>query len=334
MTSASPPAGALHRTLRAISVSRAVRVGVAVGLTAIVLYQADVTSVLKAVERTRPGPLVAALALVAVDRALMGWRWVALLGAIDAQPRPSLSKIVQVFFVSTFVGTFLPASIGGDTVRTIAVTQLGFPAAGAIAAAVLDRLLGVMSILVVAVLGLMWVRDLLANPGIAAALALTLAVSLAGIALIFSEKTAGAASLLARAVPGSQVRRLANDLIAAIRLHRHHHGLLTAVLVGSVAVQVLRVLEAWTLGLALSVPATLGTYFALVPLILLVMLLPVTVNGIGTSQAAFVWLFGLAGVAAGDAFALSILFLALGIFGNLPGALLYAAGPAAGRREG
>ena len=63
---------------------------------------------------------------------------------------------------------------------------------------------------------------------------------------------------------------------------------------------------------------------AFVPLILLIMLLPITVNGIGTSQGAFVWLFGTVGVPAPSAFALSVLFLGLGIVGNLPGAILYA----------
>ena len=64
------------------------------------------------------------------------------------------------------------------------------------------------------------------------------------------------------------------------------------------------------------------------PLILLVMLLPVTFNGIGTSQAAFVWFFGRAGIPAPPAFALSVLFVALGVVGNLPGGLLYAFGRA------
>ena len=72
-----------------------------------------------------------------------------------------------------------------------------------------------------------------------------------------------------------------------------------------------------------------ATYFAFIPLILLVMLLPVTFNGIGTSQAAFVWFFGRVGVPAAAAFALSVLFVALGIVGNLPGGILYAIG----RRE-
>ena len=60
--------------------------------------------------------------------------------------------------------------------------------------------------------------------------------------------------------------------------------------------------------------------------VLAVMLLPVTFNGIGTGQAAFVWAFRHAAVSDAAAFALSILFVGLGIVGNLPGALLYLAG--------
>ncbi|HXW03719.1 MAG TPA: lysylphosphatidylglycerol synthase transmembrane domain-containing protein [Vicinamibacterales bacterium] len=314
-----------------ISLSRALRVIVAMGLTAIVLYQADAGSVLQAVERTRPGPLVGAVALVIADRALMWWRWVALLRTIDVPRRPPLMDVARVFFVSTFVGTFLPASIGGDAVRTVAVARLGVPAGGAAASVVLDRLLGVISILAMAAIGLMLARELLTNAAILAALVLTMAVSSAGLALIFSERAARLARFVSRAVPTEAGRRLSSDVVDIFRLHRHERRLLALVLIASIAVQVLRVLEAWVLGLALGIPAGIWTYFAFVPLILLIMLLPVTINGIGTSQAAFVWLFGSAGVDPGSSFALSLLFLALGVIGNLPGALMYATAPAVRR---
>ena len=95
-------------------------------------------------------------------------------------------------------------------------------------------------------------------------------------------------------------------------------------LAGSVAVQLLRVAQAYCLGLALGIAAPATAYLAFIPMILLVMLLPVTINGIGTSQVAFVWFFGKAGTPAPEAFALSVLFLGLGVLGNLPGGLLYA----------
>jgi hypothetical protein len=93
-----------------------------------------------------------------------------------------------------------------------------------------------------------------------------------------------------------------------------------------VAVQGLRIVQAYFLGRGLGIDTPFTTYLAFIPLILLIMLLPVTFNGIGTSQAAFVWFFAQAGVDAATAFALSVLFVALGMIGNLPGGILYAVG--------
>ena len=306
---------------------RIVRAAVAILLTAAVLWQTDFGAVLDAMRGPNPAPLVAAVALVILDRALNGWRWVALLGAIDPSHRPSLRRALRVFFVSTFLGTFLPGSVGGDAVRTVATTRLGVPAADAAASVVLDRLLGAIGILLVAVLGLATMPDLAADTVVVAAVAFGSVVAAAGAALVFSRAGAAAAERLIGWMPGRRLRDVGTTLVETVRVHGKNRARMSAVLAASVLVQLLRVLEAWTLGLALGLPVGLEVYFGLVPLILLIILLPVTVNGIGTSQAAFVWLFGRSGVDPADAFALSVLFLALGVVGNLPGAVLYAFPP-------
>ena len=62
-----------------------------------------------------------------------------------------------------------------------------------------------------------------------------------------------------------------------MREYAPRHGALANVLAGSIAVQVIRIIQAYTLGLALSLPLPFTTYVAFVPIILLVMLLPITV---------------------------------------------------------
>jgi hypothetical protein len=111
--------------------------------------------------------------------------------------------------------------------------------------------------------------------------------------------------------------------VGAVQRYATHHGLLGVVTLASIGVQVLRVLQAWCLGRGLGIDVPLSIYFAFIPIILLVMLLPVTVNGLGTSQVAFVLFFGIAGVPKPAAFALSVLFVALGVVGNLPGGILW-----------
>ena len=97
-------------------------------------------------------------------------------------------------------------------------------------------------------------------------------------------------------------------------------------LAASVGVQALRIAQAWMLGRSLGIDAPLTAYIAFVPVILLIMLLPITVNGLGTRPGGLRVAFGLVGVDAARALALSVLFAGLGLVGNLPGGLLYAAG--------
>jgi uncharacterized protein (TIRG00374 family) len=304
------------------------RVAVASGLTAYILWKSHPRAVLEAASGADWRPIAVACLLVLADRALMAYRWVALLCTIDRAVRPPLTDVIRIFFVSTFVGTFLPASIGGDAVRAYSLSRLNVGGGDAVASVFMDRMLGVASVLVMAVVGLGIARDLAANTTIVAALGVTAAACAATLLVIFSGRIAALVSRLMAGFPAAFQDR-GRRMLESIRRYARYHGALANVLACSLAVQVLRIVQAYCLGLGLGIALPLSAYFAFIPLILLVMLLPVTFNGIGTSQVAFVWFFARAGVPAAAAFALSVLFVALGIIGNLPGGILYAFG----RRE-
>lgn len=306
-----------------MTASRLLRLAVAVLLTAYIIWKADPAAVGRAAVGAGPVWIAVAVALVLIDRALMAYRWVVLLRALTPGSRPPLGRVIRVFFVSTFVGTFLP-SVGGDVYRAYRLAQLDVAPAESAASVLMDRVLGVLSIVVVGALALVLVRRFDVPDGVWASLFAAAACCAIAAAAVFSERVASAAVALADRLPSPRIQRAARAASAAVRRYAHHHGALLAVLVLSVAVQVIRIVQAYCLGRALAIDLPPAAYFAFIPVILLVMLLPVTVNGLGTSQYAFQWLFGQAGVAAPQAVALSILFVALGIVGNVPGGLLYA----------
>jgi uncharacterized protein (TIRG00374 family) len=236
-----------------------------------------------------------------------------------------------VFFVSTFVGTFLPASIGGDAVRAYSISRDDVSGADAVASVFMDRMLGVAALLVMGVPGLFFARDLAANRAVVAGVAVTAAVSLVTILMIFSERVGLWSARLISVVPVPALQRMAQSIVGSIRRYAQFHWRLVNVLLASVGVQILRVVQAYCLGRSLGIEVGLTAYFAFIPVILLIMLLPITINGLGTSQAAFVWFFARVGVANAPAFVLSLLFVALGIVGNLPGGILYAISGSANR---
>jgi uncharacterized protein (TIRG00374 family) len=308
-----------------VSWFRLLRLVVAVGLTALVLYKSHPADVLHVGANADLRWIGLAVALVLVDRTLMAYRWLVLLCVLTPGTRPSFTSILRVFFVSTFVGTFLP-SVGGDLYRAYSLARLQVSGLESAASVLMDRMLGVLSILLMGVAALFVARDLPVGRGIFITLGVAAGACAVAALLVFSDRVDAIAQSLVTRLPWSRAQRLAAGLLDAMRRYSRFHGELLNVVLFSVAVQVIRVLQAYCLGRALGIDSPLAVYFVLIPIVLLIMLVPVTINGLGTSQAAFRWLFVEAGVAPSRAVALSILFVALGIVGNLPGGLLYAIG--------
>ena len=309
-----------------MTLSRALRIAVAVVLTAYVIWQSNPADILSISAGANLTWIAIAVALVVLDRAVNAWRWIVLLRALTPGSRPPLSAVMRIFFVSSFVGTFLP-SIGGDVYRAYQLARLDVRASQAAASVLMDRALGVLSMVLVAAAALALMRNV-DVPGIVPSLVAAAAGCAAGAAAVFSERAASMAVGLAERVPLPRLHQVARSLIDAVRRYADHHGAMLSVLLLSILVQTLRIVQAYCLGRSLDIAAPLGIYFGFIPVITLIMQIPITVGGLGTTQAAFDWLFRHAGVSSPQAVALSILFLALGHFGNLPGGLLYAFAPA------
>jgi len=311
-----------------------VRILVAVVLTALVFWKSHPAEVLQALAHTRPGPILVAVLLVLLDRTLMAYRWLVLLRPFSGPDGPRFGAVMRIFFVSTFVGTFLPASVGGDAVRAYALAKERVHGSAAVASVLMDRMLGVLSVLVMAVVGLAFAQQMARDPMVLTALAVTALVCAVTAIVVFSPRAERLVQHAADWLPWVAGRALIVRLVSAMQVYANRHGDLANVLLGSIGVQLLRIVQAYYLGLGLGIAQPITTYLAFIPVILLVMLLPVTINGLGTSQLAFVWAFAQAGVPGAQSFPLSVLFVALGVVGNLPGGVLYATGGMHARERG
>jgi glycosyltransferase 2 family protein len=313
------------------SLSRILRIVVAVALTAYILHKAHPGDVLRITTGADWRWILAAIGLVFVDRTLMAYRWTVLLCALTPGSRPPFNTVLRIFFVSTFVGTFLP-SVGGDLYRAYSLSRLSVSGVESAASVLMDRVLGVMAIVIVGVAALVPAPAAVRNTGMLVTLAAASIGCVVAAVAVFSERAASMAHRLTGRLANSRVRRIGVGMIDSVRRYSHHHRELVNVLGFSVGVQIIRIIQAWCLGRAIGIDAGLGMYFILIPVVLLIMLLPVTISGLGTSQGAFGWLFGSIGVPVAAAVALSILFVTLGVVGNLPGGLLYVFGPREARQ--
>jgi uncharacterized membrane protein YbhN (UPF0104 family) len=232
--------------------------------------------------------------------------------------------LVRIFFESTFNGN----TVGTDVTRVWSLSREGVSGSASLASVLMDRLLGVVSILIAAVAGFALAPELLEERAVEWSFAAIAAGCALAVAFVFSTRMDDAVRSVLGVLPDNVIRRTAVRVLDAIQAYRGHHGMLFVVLLASIGVQMLRILQAWLLGVSLHAASPLGDYVAFVPIILLVMLLPVTTYGLGTSQAAFAWCFARSRepMVHETAIALSLLFVALGLVGNLPGAVWYVVG--------
>jgi glycosyltransferase 2 family protein len=305
---------------------RLLRLTVAVGLTAYVLWTSDPRAVWTACRDANWSWIAVAVGLVLIDRALMAARWLELLGALTREARPPFLVVLRVFFVSSFVSNFVP-SVAADSYRAYALARANVHLAESAASVLLDRLLGVLSVVIVAAAALPFAARIGVPGGVTLLLAITLGGCLIAGSVVFSETVARVVVAMTKTIPSETLHRGMSLLVDAIRRYSRHHGALVRVLVMSVLVQLIRVLQAACLGYGLGLAVPFAAYCAFVPIIVLIIQIPITINGLGAAQLAFDRLFVPLGAPAAPVFALSMLFLALGVLGTLPGAVFYALTP-------
>jgi uncharacterized protein (TIRG00374 family) len=305
--------------------SRRTRVGLeaaaSAGILALLLWLSDPRSIWDTLSAADGSWFLAAVVLNTATVPLMAFRWKLLLAA-KGLTDISLGWLTRTYFVALFAGQFLPAAIGGDAVRAVELGRRSHDAPEAVASVLIDRLVGVVSLVALAVIAYAagghsagGVEVLVAEAvfGLAAAVVL---------ALLFSSRLRG---IVARFLePRVQGRRLAagERFYDALHAYRDHRPALAAVFSLAVVAQVARIFVIVMLveGLGLD-NVTTSEIFATAPVLFACLVLPVSLNGIGVREAVFVY-FLRDSTTSAEAIALGVAFFAVGTATALVGAVI------------
>jgi uncharacterized membrane protein YbhN (UPF0104 family) len=189
----------------------------------------------------------------------------------------------------------------------------------ALASVAVDRLLGVLSLVLMAIIGaIAWTPGGRMDWRIAAGI---IVVAAACVGVFWAD------DWLRWLIPshrhdGFFTRRVLR-LADAVSRYRGHRGVLVHVLIWSIVVQVLRITQAYLLALGLGMTVPFAYFLLFMPLGLLMLLLPISISGFGLPQGVIVWLLRPMGVPDAQSFALSTLIVLTGLAGNLPGMWLW-----------
>jgi glycosyltransferase 2 family protein len=279
------------------------RLLVSVLLLGAVLAYADVDDVARAVREGDWGWFVAALAVMAVAAVVGAVRWRLLLEG--ARIEVSASRSIRVFSASLFLNNVLPTSFGGDAVRAWLVGRESGRLLRATAATAADKLTALACLFLVA-----WGALIVDPEAVPRSLVGVLAWVTLGLAAAFVAVGLAAAGvwpvLRRRGLPNRLVA-LTRDALATLRVWARSAKLIGWLVGLGLAYQALAVVALVMIGKTVRIDLSFPLAAVCASIVLVAMLVPISIGGLGVREGGFVLLLAEAGVDGADATLLSLL---------------------------
>jgi uncharacterized protein (TIRG00374 family) len=285
---------------------------------AYIVWQIDVGRAVRELGRADYGAFALAVAIMAASVVPMAWRWQRLLAARGIHDR--FAWLARAYFVSYTAGQVLPTSLGGDASRIYETSRRhpggASPVAGSV---VLERALGGVSTLVLAVVGFaLAVGHYDVGGYLWLELAFVVIAAVAGV-VFFSLRARRPLAATAPLLRKLGLERPLRAVYEGVHGFRAHSRLVLRMFALTLAVQAVRILAIWLSGKAVGVDLSPRPYYVMGPLLFLVALLPITLNGIAVREAFFVSFLKQLHVDRSLAFDTGFLFFLVTIALSLPG---------------
>jgi len=256
---------------------------------------------------------VAMILTIAGSKVFTAYRWYVLVKCWEPDAR--FWPLVRITFTSNFFGMFLP---GGATevIRVAGLKQAGSSLPNSFSSVVFDRVVGLVSLVVMLLLGAVFFQGVSTRAvAIYASLALVCVVVFAVLAL-----HSGMHGLLLRLTPeGSRLRKGASAMIDALVILRGRPMLILWSFVLAFGMQMFRVMWFYFGAFAVAVPLAISWLMILVPAHTFMVMLPVSLGGVGVGEAVLLEFFASLGFDSSIAIAFAVLLYVSNLIANLPG---------------
>jgi uncharacterized protein (TIRG00374 family) len=226
-------------------------------------------------------------------------------------------------YIGYFFNNFLPTSIGGDVVKAHYISKKSPSKTGAYTSVFIDRAIGLVTMIFMAFAALLFARGDIVERKIKYVIYAIAAFSSVGVVFMVHEGFAKKFSILLKIV--RPFEKSLKKTYRAINGYRHHTLLMTQTLTISLLSQLLFFASVGILVSSIGSRISSFNILLRMPIISMMSLLP-SINGLGLREGSAVILFGpLIGKA--NAFAASVLMIAMLLITSLIGGSIYALGP-------
>jgi hypothetical protein len=249
------------------------------------------------------------------------FRWRLLMRPL--MPVPSVGQLFRIYCIGLFFNLTFPTVVGGDIVKIYYAGKSSKSYAQSFAATFLDRDAGMLAMMIIACLATV------IHPVSVTGIHVSLIVWLASLAFvlgnvaIFMPRVHRLCTRLLHNVRLPKIAGKIDRLSDAFQVMSRERSVLTWSLAISMANQFLVISASWLIAEGLRMNLPLLYFLLFVPVITLISMIPVSLNGMGLREYAFVSLFTAVGATPSSCVALGLLSSLAIILSAIPGGLMY-----------
>lgn len=288
--------------------STSLKILVSLGLIAYLFWRMDLAQVKMVLYSANYLYLLPAALLFLAAMTNSALKWYILLRAQRIEV--PFHAILSYTYVGFFFNNFLPANVGGDVMRGYGLARYTERTAEAAISVIVDRIVGLAAFMVCAAVSaavaiLFMHQKELQGVELAAVMALGLVVG--GFAALLSRRIRAQLGKAFRWRPLVPLSPLYHRTSEALDAYRHSYGALAAAFCVSLSTLILTNMTDYFIAQSLGGGLALIYIFIFNPIIAFVLLVPVSIGGLGVTQAIYPFFYGLVGVPASFAFSISLL---------------------------
>jgi len=308
---------------------RRLKIAVSVLLVGGLVYFLDTDALVSSVTELDFRYLLLALAMVFVNRVLMPLKWNLLLRARGVYI--TNFEAVRVYTMSSFLGLVLPPTVGADSVRSFYLKQSGIKLSDTVASIVIERIFGLVVLLIFTLLGFAVLIHLLRGGELdfqtfAIVLLILSTLMLTCVYFSFTPLFQRLVDSLATRSHGTRFAKLGtglNSLVQAYQEYRQKKTVL-ALFCGLTGLELaLVIVRSYVVALSLGVDLAIIHYLAFLPMVNLLNRMPISFDGFGINEALFIYFLALFGVSAEKGFLIGLINHLIFLIGISPGAFFY-----------
>ncbi len=291
----------------------------AVSLLAFVIHKLEIRCVLEMIVNAKPALLALAILLLFLRPTLGACRWRVLLNA--RTQAPNLPRMIRHYLVGSFFGFFLPATAGSDLARGYGVHRDGADATASAGSVIVERWLGLSCLLWLAFISACFAGKALDGLHLVPALLIVVLMWMV-LLLAFLLKSD---QWLEKILPSIIREKLSIlfQLADEIRSYTRQPRKLGIAVGYTLLIHLVGITNAFLVSQAIGCSTHWLYFVSLLPIIWIISMIPISLNGLGVREGTFIVLFHVVGMDTEAAGAGTLFLLAQSLLLALIGGLLF-----------